>query len=101
MIIYLDNDNICHMTDDGTMRRIETDAFDGKCAEFIEGHRLIPYGETWTRADGEVFHGEMQIPVKPYADLLNAQNEYMEQQHLQEMAELIEEIYNEDLEVIG
>lgn len=40
--IYLDSDYKCHLTDDGTMTAIETDAFDGKCDTYIEGYRFVP-----------------------------------------------------------
>lgn len=69
MKIYIDNDVKCHVTDDGSMRAVETDFFDGKCQEYIEGYRFIPHGETWTRADGAVFRGEMLSPWKPYAEI--------------------------------
>ena len=42
MTIYIDNDYKCHVTDDGAMRVVETDFFDGKCAEFVEGYRYVP-----------------------------------------------------------
>lgn len=66
MIIYLDSDYICHLTNDGTMTEVETDAFDGKADAYIRGYRFIPYGETWTRADGVQFHGLMIAPIKDY-----------------------------------
>lgn len=66
MIIYLDSDFICHLTNDGTMQEVETNAFDGKNKEYIEGYRYIPEGQTWTRADGAVFHGLMIAPAKDY-----------------------------------
>lgn len=59
MKIYIDNDYMCHASNDGTMREFDVPFFDGKCAAFIEGHRYVPNGETWTRPDGEVFPGEM------------------------------------------
>jgi hypothetical protein len=77
--IYIDSDFKCHITDDGTMTAIETDYFDGKCDAFIEGYRFVPDGETWTRSDGTVFHGEMISPWKDYAELDNAQREYEKQ----------------------
>ena len=60
--IYLDPDYRCHVTDDGTRKAVETEFFDGKCDAFIEGYRYIPAGETWTRADGVVFRGQMAAP---------------------------------------
>lgn len=66
MTIYLDAEFICHLENDGTMREIETDAFDGKEKAYIEGYRFIPAGETWTRPDGVAFDGEMFAPAKDY-----------------------------------
>lgn len=76
MIVYLDSDFRCHLMDDGTMKEAETDFFDGKCAAFIEGYRLIPAGESWTRSDGVVFHGEMIAPAEDYSALERAQAQY-------------------------
>ena len=78
--IYIDSDFKCHVTNDGTMRAVETDFFDGKCDAFIEGYRFVPDGESWTRSDGEEFHGEMISPWKDYAELDNAQREYEREQ---------------------
>ena len=71
MTIFIDEDFKCHTMNDGTMTAVETDFFDGKCDEFITGYRFIPFGMTWTRSDGEVFHGEMIAPWKDSV-LLNA-----------------------------
>lgn len=77
--IYIDSDCKCHVSNDGTMTAVETDFFDGKCQTFIEGYRFVPDGETWTRSDGEVFHGEMISPWKDYDELDAAQREYERQ----------------------
>lgn len=69
MTIYIDNDYKCHLSDDGTRRAFELPFFDSKCAEFVEGYRYVPSGETWTRADGQVFAGEMISPCKNYSQL--------------------------------
>lgn len=66
MIIYLDSDYCCHLTDDGTMQAVETDAFDGKEKAYIEGFRYVPDGQIWTRADGVQFRGLMIAPAKDY-----------------------------------
>lgn len=77
MKVYIDAEFKCHTTNDGTMREVQTDAFDGKCTTFIEGHRLKPDGETWVREDGFVFSGgEMITPWKPYSELSAAQAQY-------------------------
>ena len=74
--IYIDSDYKCHLADDGTMTAVETDFFDGKCDAFIEGYRFVPFGESWTRSDGEVFTGEMIAPWKDYSELDAAQRTY-------------------------
>lgn len=78
-IIYLDSDFKCHITNDGTMTSFETDFFDGKCDAFIEGYRIIPSDQSWTRSDGVVFYGEMAAPWEPYSELDAAQREYERQ----------------------
>lgn len=61
MKLYLDSEFKCHITNDGTMREIDTDAFDGKCKEYIEGFK---YDD---RNGVEVY------PWKPYKELIAAQ----------------------------
>jgi hypothetical protein len=114
MIIYLDKNFKCHLVNDGTMTEIETDFFNNKCDAFIEGYRYVPAGETWVREDGEVFTGEMISPAVNYNELVMAQAEYehnlliaaqeeiktMETEHLNELGALVEEIYQNDMEVI-
>lgn len=89
MTIYIDSDFKCHLNDVGTMTVVETDFFDGKCKEFIEGYRLVPAGESWTRSDGVVFVGEMIAPWKPYSELDAAQREY-EREQLADMRAALE-----------
>ncbi len=69
MTIYTDSDYKCHVNDDGTRRAFELPFFDSKCAEFVEGYRYVPSGEMWTRADGQVFAGEMIAPWRDYSGL--------------------------------
>lgn len=74
--IYIDSAFKCHTANDSTMTEIQTDFFDGKCSTFIEGYRIVPSGEAWTREDGEVFRGEMIAPWKDYRELDAAQKQY-------------------------
>ena len=77
MTIYIDTEYKCHTTNtDGNFREVESEFFDGKCAAFIEGYRFIPSGDSWTRSDGAVFHGEMITPWKDYNELAAAQRQY-------------------------
>lgn len=78
MIVYINSEYKCHVVDDGTMTAIETDFFDGKCNALIEGYRLVPEGEHWTREDGEVFEGEMIAPWMDYTTLAAYQRNYEE-----------------------
>lgn len=73
MEIYIDNNYKCHVTDDGTRRAFDVPFFDGKCTEFIEGYRYVPSGETWTRADGQTFTGEMIVSWRDYSQILEIQ----------------------------
>ena len=89
--IYIDSDFKCHVTNDGTMREVETDFFDGKCTEFTEGYRFIPLGETRKDSDGKVFTGEMIAPWKDYSELDAAQRNY-EKQKLSNCLEALQEL---------
>lgn len=88
--IYIDSDYKCHVVDDGAMTAVETDYFDNKCNYFIEGYRFVPFGETWTRSNGETFHGEMIAPWKPYNELDAIQRAYERQLLTEYEAELAE-----------
>lgn len=78
MKVFIDNEYKCHATNDGTLREIETDFFDGKCRQFIDGYRFVPAGETWVREDGLEFTGEMIAPWKNYDMLREFQEQYEE-----------------------
>lgn len=79
MIIYLDSNFKCHITNNGALTPVETKAFDGKCDAYIEGYRFVPGGKTWVREDGMEFSGEMIAPWKPWQELDEAQREYERQ----------------------
>lgn len=92
MKIYIDSDYRCHTTnEDGIYREIETNFFNGKCKDFIEGYRFIPDGELWVRDDDSIFHGKMISPWKPYDELDMAQRLY-EKQTIQELQETVAEL---------
>ena len=80
MKIYIDRDYKCHTSPGDGLTAVETDAFDGKCRQFIEGYRFVPGGEIWTREDGQVFTGEMVAPWRPYEILTEFQSIYEEEQ---------------------
>ena len=94
MTIYIDNDYKCCTTPADGRVSIETDAFNGKLKQYIEGYRFVPADETWTREDGEVFHGEMIAPWKSYEILAELQALYEEEQAKQaDMAAALDAIY--------
>lgn len=96
MKVYIDNDYKCYVSPAEGLREIDAPEFDGYCAEYIEGMRLVPEGETWVREDGEVFHGRMKSPWDDYDKLEKAQFKY-EIEHLK--AELADA--DEALAILG
>lgn len=94
MKIYIDSEFKCHVSEDGTMTAVETDVFDGKCKEYIEGFRFVPSGAVWVRSDGVSFRGEMVSPWKDYAELDAAQRNY-EKRLLAEYEALVNDLYSE------
>ena len=76
MTIYIDSDYKCHSSSGDGMTAVETDFFDGKCRQYIEGYRFVPPGESWVREDEEVFTGEMVAPWRPYEILAEFQAIY-------------------------
>ena len=103
MTIYIDNDYKCHTSPADGLTAVETDAFDGKCRQFIEGCRFVPFEQSWTREDGQVFHGEMVAPWRPYEIIAELQAVCEEEQAkaTEEIAAIVEEVYNSDMEVIA
>ena len=80
MTIYIDSDYKCYTSPGEGLTEVETDAFNGKCKQVIEGYRFVPAGQTWTREDGEVFTGEMVTPWRDSSILEELQSVYDEQQ---------------------
>lgn len=87
MTIYIDDDYKCYGSAADGRRAIETNAFDGKCPEWIECYRFVPNGETWTRGDGEVFTN-MVSPWKDLGEAYAAQAAYVAAQNTQYEAAL-------------
>lgn len=91
-MIYIDSEFKCHTSNnDETYTAVEIDIFNGKCKQYIEGYRFVPAGQTWTREDGEVFHGEMIAPWRDSSILDELQALYDEEQEKQaDMAAALE-----------
>ena len=94
--IYIDSEFKCHVTSGEGLMPIETDAFDDKCNIYIQGYRFIPAGQTWTRADGVIFSGEMIAPWKSWDELDAAQREYEREQYTALLSKLSEVYKNAD-----
>ena len=91
MTIYIDNDFRCRISPGDGLTAVETDAFDSKCRQYIEGYRFVPAGQSWAREDGQVFTGEMIAPWRDYAILAEFQSIYEEEQAMQaDMAAALE-----------
>lgn len=89
MTIYIDDDYKCYVSAADGRRAVETDAFNGKCDEWIESYRFVPNGETWTRDDGEEFT-DMIAPWKDLSEAYAAQEAYVTTQNRQYEAALTE-----------
>lgn len=89
MTIYIDSDYKCYVSAAEGRRTIETDAFNGKCDEWIESFRFVPAGETWTRDDGEAFTN-MVSPWKDLSEAYAAQTVYVTEKNTQYEAALTE-----------
>ena len=110
MTIYIDADFKCHTVTGDGLTGIETAAFDGKAPGYIEGYRFVPEGMSWVREDGAVFAGEMVTPWKPWEELDVAQRTYeleleqnltaQNEELLSTIADMVEEVYTSDLEVM-
>lgn len=90
MTIYIDSDYKCYVSSAEGRRAVETDSFDGKCAEWIESYRFVPEGETWAKENGEMFRGEMVSPWKDLGNAYVAQAAYVTAQNAQYEAALTE-----------
>ena len=109
MKIYLDNNYKCHISKDSDdYLEYETDIFDGKCQTYIEGYRIVPLGETWTREDGRLFSGEMIVPCHNLEELERVQTSYemaqltsQNEELITTIAKMVEDTYQEDLATIG
>lgn len=69
--IYLDSNFAVHLEQQEGFIPFETDFFDGMCDTLVEGYRIVPDGEIWTRQDGKAFTGEMIAPLR-WTDVLEA-----------------------------
>ena len=103
MVIYIDSEFKCYTMPAEERRSVETDFFDGKCKQYIEGHYFVPKGEKWVSPNGFFYRGEMVTAWKDSTLLDEFQALYEEEQvkATAEIAAIVEEVYNSDMEVIA
>lgn len=77
MQVYFDDEFRCHTQPGEGRVEVETDFFDGKCDEFIEGHCLVPEGAEIER-NGMTYAGPLIFADVPYSALVDAQMQYAE-----------------------
>lgn len=94
MTIYIDSDFKCHAAPADGLTAVDTDFFDGKAPEYIEGYRFVPAGDSWTREDGAVFAGEMASPWKDWTELDAVQREYEREQY-NDLITKLSEVYED------
>ena len=82
MKVYIDDNFICHLENDGTYTSYDVPFFDDKAPLFIENHRYIPSGQVYIRNDLVAFQGESIFPVIDAPQLEIIQLEYEKQQLL-------------------
>lgn len=110
MKIYIDSEFKCYIAPGDGLVEAESTFFDGKAPDYVEGYRFVPAGQTWMRQDGVKFQGEMIAPWKPWAELDSLQRAYDQEQVasltaqntelLSTIAEMVEEVYQSDLDVM-
>lgn len=83
MIVFIDQNFKCHVSNDGTMRAVDIPYFDGKAKALIEGYRYIPPGEAWASPTGKVLQGELLEPWQSYALLQEFQRQHEDAQERQ------------------
>lgn len=82
MIVYIDDNFICHLENDGTRTQYDVPFFDDKAPLFIENHRYIPSGQVYIRDDLVAFQGESIFPLINSNQLEIIQLEYEKQELL-------------------
>lgn len=91
--IYIDENYICHATDDGTRTAVETDALDSVCNSALECYKFIPTTKDKAELIQCIDSKSAAIGESAFQDGINSQDETI--------AELMDEIANLCEELIG
>lgn len=98
--VYIDKDFICHSKYITGRRKFVVNFLDNVSDECLIYYRYVPNGEVYTK-NNKTIHGEFiqVIENNTIVDLME-KNIKQEQEYLNELAELIDIIYEQDLEMI-
>lgn len=94
MTFYIDAEFKVHTENADGRTAVETDVFDGMPPQVIECYIFVPFGQSYTKANGETVHGEFVQPFVTEDELDAAQREY-EKERLAEYENIINELYSE------
>lgn len=101
--IYIDKNFICHSNYIKGRKKYVVDFLDDVPNECIEYYRYVPDGEVYVHNNKKIFGEFIQVIKSDEAVQLvqlAKKNIKQEEDHLNELAELIEVIYEQDMEMI-
>lgn len=99
--IYLDKDFICHLNYVSGSKKYNVTFLDNVCDECVECYRYVPENEIYIIENKKIIGEFIQVIEKDKIVQLIETNVKEEKNHLNELADLIEEIYNQDMEMIN
>lgn len=100
-IIYLDKNFICHPNYITGRKKYTVDFLDNVAEECIEYYRYVPNGEVYIDNNKKIFGEFIQMIKTNEVIQLIERNIKQEEDHLNELAELVEAIYEQDMEMIN
>ena len=98
--IYIDKNFICHSNYITGRKKYVVDFVDDVPNECIEHYRYVPDGEVYIHNNKKIFGEFIQVIKADEVVQLVKKNIKQEENHLNELAGLIEVIYEQDMEMI-
>ena len=98
--IYIDKNFICHPNYITGRKKYVVDFLDNVPNECIEYYRYVPDGEVYIHNNKKIFGEFIQVIKADEIVQLAEKNIKQEEDHLNELAGLIEVIYEQDMEMI-
>lgn len=102
--VYLDSDYMCHLKNKPGYMIINTDVLDGYSEVAIENIRFIPSGRIWIHPNGRIYRGQLVQVQNSAVDAAVRKQSTIDNENmmaLEDVAELVEMVYQDDLGVIG